>query len=271
MESRGAFTSLAAAAALALTLAGCATDTDKTETASGVEVIKDGKLTVCTHLPYEPFQFNKGGKIVGFDVELMDLVAKELDLKQDIVNTPFETIETGQAMATGKCDIAAAGMTITDERSEVMDFSDPYFDATQALITKKGAGHASLDHLEGKVLGVQVGTTGQKYAQDEAPDGVELKTFEDLALLLEAVKSGSVDAAINDNTVLYDYAAKNPGTEVTAEFDTGEQYGFAVAKDDNDELIDTVNQVFADAHEDGTYDKLFKKYFPTLEPPKDLG
>ena len=257
-----ALKTLAATALASLLLAGCAAGTDTTTTESGVKIVKDGKLTVCTHLPYEPFQYKEGGEIVGFDVDLMDLVAEELGLAQDIVNTPFETIETGQAMNTGKCDIAAAGMTITDERSEVMDFSDPYFDATQALLVKKGAPYDSLESLSGKTLGVQIGTTGEEYARDNVPEGVELKVFEDLALLVTAVKSGSIDAGINDNSVLYDYVGKNPDTEVSVEFDTGEQYGVAVAKDKNDELIDTVDDVLAKAKEDGTYDKLYEKYFP---------
>ncbi|HYO31975.1 MAG TPA: transporter substrate-binding domain-containing protein [Nocardioidaceae bacterium] len=258
------------AALLVVSLAACASDTEKTTTDSGVEVIVDGKLTVCTHLPYEPFQYNEGGEIVGFDVDLMDLVAEDVGLEQTIVNTPFETIETGQAMATGKCDIAAAGMTITEERDKVIDFSDPYFNATQALLTKKGAGYDSLESLDGKTLGVQIGTTGQEYAEDNAPEGVELKVFEDLALLLEAVKSGSVDAGINDNTVLIGYAADNPDTEMTVEFDTGEQYGFGVAEGEGKELLDAVNKAFAEAHEDGTYEKIFKQYFPTLEVPTNL-
>ena len=260
-----------AVSTLGLGLSACANDTQKTTTESGVEVVKSGKLTVCTHLPYEPFQYNKGGEIVGFDVDLMDLVAKDLGLEQDIVNTPFETIETGQAMATGKCDIAAAGMTITEERDQVIDFSDPYFEATQALLVKKGAGYDSLESLDGKTLGVQVGTTGEEYANENVPEGVEIKVFEDLALLLEAVKSGSIDAAINDNTVLVDYSEQNPDTEMTAEFETGEQYGFGVAEGENAELIDAVNEAFQKAHEDGTYDKLFEKYFPTLDKPTSLG
>jgi polar amino acid transport system substrate-binding protein len=259
-----------AAALLLVGLTACAADTEKTETESGVEVITDKKLTVCTHLPYEPFQYNKGGEIVGFDVDLMDLVAEDLDLEQTIVNTPFETIETGQAMSTGKCDIAAAGMTITEERDKVIDFSDPYFNATQALLTKKGAGYDSLESLDGKTLGVQIGTTGQEYAEDNAPEGVELKVFEDLALLLEAVKSGSIDAAINDNTVLVGYAEQNPDTEMTVEFETGEQYGFGVAEGESKELLDAVNKAFAEAHDDGTYEKIFKQYFPTLEVPTNL-
>ncbi len=260
--SRRVMKTLTATAVAALALAGCATDTETTQTESGANIVKEGNLTVCTHLPYEPFQYKESGEIVGFDVDLMDLVAKDLGLTQSIVNTPFETIETGQAMNTGKCDIAAAGMTITEERAEVMDFSDPYFDATQALLVKKGAGYDSLDALSGKTLGVQIGTTGEQYAKDNAPEDVELKVFEDLALLTTAVKSGSIDAGINDNSVLYDYVDQNPDTEVSTEFDTGEQYGFAVAKDKNDELLKSVNDVLASAKDDGTYDELFKKYFP---------
>jgi polar amino acid transport system substrate-binding protein len=269
--NRRALASVLAVSTLGLGLSACANDTPKVTTDSGVQVVKEGKLTVCTHLPYEPFQYNKGGEVVGFDVDLMDLVADDLKLEQDIVNTPFETIETGQAMATGKCDIAAAGMTITEERDQVIDFSDPYFEATQALLVKKGAGYDSLESLDGKTLGVQVGTTGEEYANENAPDGVEIKVFEDLALLLEAVKSGSIDAAINDNTVLVDYSEQNPDTEMTTEFETGEQYGFGVAQGENADLIDAVNKAFKAAHEDGTYDKLFEKYFPTLEKPTSLG
>jgi polar amino acid transport system substrate-binding protein len=259
---------LLGAATLALT--GCAAGGDKTELESGASVIEEGKLTVCTHLPYEPFQYKEGGEIVGFDVDLMDLVAKELGVEQTIVNTPFETIETGQAMNTAKCDIAAAGMTITEERQKVIDFSNPYFNATQALLVKEGSGYDSLESLKGKTLGVQVGTTGQQYAEENVPEGVELKVFEDLALELEAVRTGSIDAAINDNSVLYDYVSKNQGLEVSAEFDTGEQYGFGVAKDQSDELLDVVNETLSKAIEDGTYEKLFKQYFPDAEVPTNL-
>ena len=162
-------------------------------------------------------------------------------------------------------------MTITEERDQVIDFSDPYFEATQALLVKKGAGYDSLESLDGKTLGVQVGTTGEEYANENVPDGVEIKVFEDLALLLEAVKSGSIDAAINDNTVLLDYAEQNPDTEMTTEFETGEQYGFGVAQGENADLLDAVNEAFQKAHDDGTYDKLFEKYFPDLEKPTTLG
>ena len=89
--------------------------------------------------------------------------------------------------------------------------------------------------------------------------------FEDLALLTAAVKTGDVAAGINDNGVLYDYADQNSDVEVSTEFDTGEQYGWAVAKDGNDELLKTANEVLAQAEEDGTYEKIFRKYFPDAE------
>jgi polar amino acid transport system substrate-binding protein len=258
-----AIKTFAVAAAAALTLAGCATDTDTVETESGAKLVKEGVLTVCTHLPYEPFQYTEKGQVVGFDVDMMDLLAKELGVEQKIFDTPFEGIQSGQALNTGKCDIAAAGMTITDERARVIDFSEPYFEATQALLVKKGSGIEDLDDLAGKSLAVQEATTGEIYAQENAPDDTELRSFEDLALLQTAVKTGQVDAGMNDNGVLFDYVRDNPELEVATEFETGEQYGFAVKKDGNDELLDMVNEVIDQAREDGTYDKIYKKWFGT--------
>jgi polar amino acid transport system substrate-binding protein len=255
--------SVAVVAVTSLGLVGCAADTDKAELEGGAKIIEEGTLTVCTHLPYEPFQYNEGGEVVGFDVDLMDLVAEELGLEQKIFDTPFEGIQSGQSLNTGKCDVAAAGMTITEERARVLDFSEPYFNATQALLVKKGSGISSLEDLAGKSVAVQEGTTGAIYAEENAPEDTELRSFEDLALLQTAVKTGQVVAGINDNGVLYDYVRDNPDLEVATEFDTGEQYGFAVAKGENDELLKTINDVLAKAQDDGTYDKIYKKWFGT--------
>src|SRR4029450_3514295 len=97
---------------------------------------KPATLPPRPHLPYAPFQSkDASGKVVGFDVALIDLVAAKLSVTQAIVDTPFEGIKSGADLTSGKCDVAAAGMTITEERKKVLDFSDPYFDATQALAT----------------------------------------------------------------------------------------------------------------------------------------
>lgn len=251
------------AAALSLTAAaGCATSTQTGgSTDGGVSLIKSGVLTVCTHLPYEPFQFEQGDKTVGFDVDLVDLVAKELGAQQQIINTPFEGIQSGEDLNTNKCDLAAAGMTINDVRKQNFDFSDPYFDATQALLTKKGSGIKSLADLKGKKLGAQESTTGREYAdKNAAANGYTVAGYEDLALQLTATQTGAVDAAINDNGVLYDFVKKNSDLEVVAEFQTGEQYGIGVKKG-NDALRNKINEVLKKSKENGEYDKIYEKWF----------
>ena len=256
-----ALTIFAATASLLLAACGSSDTKAGTTTADGITLVKPGQLTVCTHLPYKPFQYNQGGKVVGFDVDMMDLVAKKLDLKQSIFDTPFEGIESGQSLNTGKCDVAAAGMTITDARKKVLDFSEPYFDATQAMLVAKDSPIKGLDDLAGKKVGVQLGTTGADYVRANAPKTATIKEYEDLALLSAAVKSGQIDAGVNDNGVLYDYVKSNSDTRVATEFDTGEQYGFAVAKDQNDKLLKDIDDVIAQSKKDGDYDAIYKKYF----------
>lgn len=251
---------LIAIGAAAVLLAGCSS-TEKSGQSGEVSLVEDGKLLNCTGLPYEPFEYKdkKSGDIVGFDIELIDLVAKELDVEQEVIDTPFEGIESGAVFASNKCDLSAAGMTITPEREKKFAFSDPYFDATQALATKKGSGFDSLEALKGERLGVQMDTTGQMYAQENA-EGVEVKDYEDLGLQLQALEGGQIPAAINDNGVLYDWVKDRPDFEVSTEFDTGEQYGIGVGKD-NKELLKKINDVLAKAKDDGTYDKIYKKWF----------
>jgi polar amino acid transport system substrate-binding protein len=250
-------------AALAVVLAGCGGGggggAEAPAAQGGVELITPGQLTTCTQVPYEPFQFREGSEIVGFDVEIVDLVAARIGVPQQIVETPFDNIQSGLALNSGLCDLGAAAMTITEERDQNLDFSDPYFDATQALLVPPGSDITSADQLTGRRLGVQNGTTGQDYASANIP-GVEQVVFEDIGLLLTAVQTGTVDAAINDNAPLLDFANKNPGFTVTQEFDTGEEYGLAV-RTGNTALIEQINGALADAKADGTYDTLFEKWF----------
>jgi len=252
-------TALAVCVTASLALGACGGQEEAATTASGVELVQADTLVTCTHLPYEPFQFQQDGAIVGFDVDVVDAIAEDLGVEQEIIDTPFETIQSGEDLNAGKCDLAAAGMTINDVREENLDFSDPYFEATQALITPVGSGYDSLESLDGLRLGIQSGTTGAEYAQENA-GGAELVTFEDLGLLLTAVQSGAVEAAINDNTVLYDFVADNEDVEVTAEFETGEAYGIGV-RTDNAELLEAVNATLARIQEDGTYDELYEEWF----------
>ncbi len=234
--------------------------------AGGLTLVNPGKLTVCTHMSYKPFQFNEAGKIVGFDVDIVDVAAKEMGLEQQIVDIEFQQIWSGAAFKAKKCDIGAAGMTITEARQKSVDFSEPYFDATQALLVKAGSNVTDLAGLRGKKLGVQSETTGQEYATKNAPaNGYEVVVFDDMPLQVNAVKAGRVDAAINDNGVLYDFAKNNPDTKVVAEFDTGEQYGIAAAKGDANAtaILGKINDAITKAKADGTYNEIYKKWFGT--------
>ncbi len=251
-------------AALVL-VAGCGgggdSDTDTAGLAEdgGPALVQDGVLTTCTHLPYPPFQFERDGEVVGFDVDLIDLVAEQLGVEQEIVDTPFETIKTGADLNAGKCDVAAAGMTITDERKEQLDFSVPYFDATQALLAKQGSGIASLDDAKGKKVGSQSATTGEDYVKEAGLDPV---SFESSDAELNGLKSGQVDVIVQDLPVVSEWLKDdaNADYEIVANLDTGEQYGFAVKKDGNDELLAAVDEAITTAKEDGTYDELFAKW-----------
>jgi polar amino acid transport system substrate-binding protein len=237
--------------------------------AAGVTLIASGKITTCTHLPYAPFQSNDDqGKTIGFDVDMIDLVAKKLGVEQAIVDTPFEGIKSGQDLSTGKCDIAAAGMTITDERKKAILFSLPYFDATQALLVKKDSTVATLADLKGKKLAAQAATTGLDYAKSKADaNGYTIVEFQDLATQTQALTTGQVDAAINDLPVWTEAIKEDKGaTKVATQFDTGEQYGFGM-KLGNDALKKVVDDAITSSKADGTYTALYTKWIGQA-PPK---
>jgi polar amino acid transport system substrate-binding protein len=237
--------------------AGCAKDDTSTTTESGVKLVEGDTLTICTHLPYEPFEFTEGGEVVGFDPDVLKVAADAEGWDTKVVDISWETIVSGEALNTGQCDVAAGAMTITDEREGVMDFTDPYFEATQALMTKTGSGITSLEDLAGKTIAVQDATTGADYVKENAPKDAKIVTFEDSALMEQAVKTGKADAGVNDNGLLNYFVSQNPDVEVVTEFQTGESYGFSVKKDGNDELLSVINDAIASDDYDTVYEKWF--------------
>ncbi|MCX4861366.1 transporter substrate-binding domain-containing protein [Streptomyces canus] len=229
--------------------------------AGGVELAKGGQLTTCTHLPYPPFQSEIDGKVQGFDVSLIDLVAKDLGVKQKVLDTPFENFKTGAFLNSGDCDLAAAGMTITEERKKNVDFSDPYFDATQALLVAKGSGISSLADARAKKvkLGAQAQTTGEDYVKGQGFDPV---SFESSDAVLNGLRAGQVKAVVIDYPVVQGWLknkANADAFQVADNINTGEQYGFTVKKG-NTKLLAAVNKALADAKADGTYKKLYEKW-----------
>ncbi|WP_439936721.1 transporter substrate-binding domain-containing protein [Nocardia sp. N13] len=243
--------------ALSLLAAGCAKDDTSTTTESGVKLVEGGTLTICTHLPYEPFEFTEGGEVVGFDPDVLKIAADAEGWDTKVVDISWETIVSGEALNTGQCDVAAGAMTITDEREAVMDFTDPYFEATQALMTKTGSGITSLEDLAGKTIAVQDATTGADYVKENAPKDAKIVTFEDSALMQQAVKTGKADAGVNDNGLLNYFVSQNDDVEVVTEFQTGESYGFSVKKGGNDELLSVINDAIASDDYDTVYEKWF--------------
>ncbi|MGW1884493.1 transporter substrate-binding domain-containing protein [Streptomyces sp. NPDC001970] len=260
------FTTAGAAVAGLLLAVGCSSGDDGPgEAAGGVPVVEKGKLTTCTHLPYPPFQFEQDGKVVGFDVALIDLVAKNLQVEQKILDTPFENFKTGAFLNSGECDLAAAGMTITDERKKNVDFSVPYFDATQALLATKKSGVTSLADVKAKnaKLGAQAETTGESYAKSQGFDPV---AFESSDAVLNGLRTGQVDAVVIDYPVvqgwLKDKANADPFALVE-NIETGEQYGFSVKKG-NAKLLAAIDKAITDAKADGTYNKLYEQWIGPL-------
>ncbi|MET8783148.1 ABC transporter substrate-binding protein [Streptomyces sp. NPDC004589] len=244
-------------------VAGCTSSGDgggKTA-AGGVELAKAGRLTTCTHLPYPPFQSEIDGKVQGFDVSLIDLVAKDLGVKQEILDTPFENFKTGAFLNSEQCDVAAAGMTITAERKEHVDFSDPYFDATQAVLVDRKSGITSLADVKakGRKLGAQAQTTGEDYAKKQGFDPV---SFESSDAVINGLRTGQVQAVVIDYPVVQGWLkdkANAAAFQVVDNLNTGEQYGFTVKKG-NRKLLDAVNKALKDAKADGTYKKLYEKW-----------
>ncbi|MFF4441240.1 transporter substrate-binding domain-containing protein [Streptomyces sp. NPDC001621] len=252
-----------ATAALVLVVAGCSSSdsgSGKT-TVKGVHLAKAGQLTTCTHLPYPPFQSEIDGKVQGFDVSLIDLVAKDLGVKQQILDTPFENFKTGAFLNSGQCDLAAAGMTITAERKKNVDFSDPYFEATQAVLVDKSSGVNSLADVKakGKKLGAQAQTTGEDYVKSKGYDPI---SFESSDAVLNGLRTGQVQAVVIDYPVVQGWLKDKANADkfkVVDNLRTGEQYGFTVKKG-NTALRDAINKAIKNAKADGTYKKLYEQW-----------
>jgi polar amino acid transport system substrate-binding protein len=256
----------AMAAVVPLALAACGDD-DGGGTGDGagggdpdIQLVSEGELTVCTDAPYEPFEFEEDGEWTGFDMEILREVGQRMDLELAVTVQPFDGIWL--APAAGTCDIVASAMTITPERQEAAAFSDPYFDADQSLMVRaEDEGEvATLDDLEGQTIGVQTGTTGADYAEENAPDDAEIRSYDEPASLFLALTSGEIDAILQDFPVNAYRATQGDEFAVTERFDTGESYGFAAAEN-NRALIEAVDSHLEDMREDGTYDEIFEEWF----------
>ncbi|UYM07234.1 basic amino acid ABC transporter substrate-binding protein [Solicola gregarius] len=253
-------------AASTLALSACGSDDDDGGGGSGsgsdISTISEGTLTVCSDIPYEPFEYEDGGGYTGFDMDLMAAIAKGLDLELEVKDVGFDGLQSGASLAAGQCDIGASAMTITEEREANIDFSEPYYDSKQTLLVPSDSDIQSIDDLSGTKVGVQQGTTGKLYAEENAPDDAELVSFPSDAELYQAIKSGSIDAILQDLPVNLTHT-EDGDFQIVEEYDTDESYGFAVKEEGAEALLEGVNEQLAKLKKDGSYDKIYNKYFST--------
>jgi polar amino acid transport system substrate-binding protein len=233
--------------------------------------LQDGVLQVGSCLDYPPFETVKGGKEVGFDVDMVEEIASRLGLTVEWIRADFDTIFT--AVAGGQFDMVAAASTITDEREQTVDFSDSYFNSRQALVvnTNETPDLTSTDGLEsGDVVGVQKGTTGAQWArQNLVPNGIQLQTFTSATDGLRALEGGAMTAFVADEPFVAEAIADLPSLDVVEGIDTGEKYGFAFSPD-NPGLRDAVNAMLADMISDGTYAQIYETWFPGAPLPPEF-
>lgn len=222
-------------------------------------------LTVGSDIPYPPFEQGKPGNYTGFDVELLEAVGKAIGHEVEFEDTSFDTIFLD--LARGNFDVVASAATITDEREKTVDFTNPYYLSEQAILVKEGSDIDSVEKLNGANVGVQQGTTGQEFVEEEGEAG-QLRKYPQGPDAVSALENGTVEAVVIDIPVAENAVEANEGLEISAAISTEEEYGFAV-KQGETELLEELNEGLEEVIGDGTYAKLYEKWFKH-EPPKEI-
>ena len=256
---------LALVAVMTFAALGCGDDDSGGSSSGSLNTINEGQLRVGSDIPYAPFEFGRAPDYEGFDVDIVNEIAKRLDLEAEFVKTPFDPIFRN--LAQGRFDMVASAATITPEREKTVDFSEPYFPADQSLMVKRGSDIKTTDDLEGKRVGAQVGTTGADYAKDEV-NAETVRTYDLIDDAFNALQTGQVDAVINDFPVSKYAERSKEDLQVVQRIPTGEEYGLGFNKEDT-KLREEVNKALNDMKEDGTYTRIYKKWFEE-DPPDSI-
>lgn len=233
--------------------------------------LEEGTLQVANCLDYPPFESVVDGDEVGFDIDLVEAIGERLGLTTEWIRADFDTVFT--AVAGNQFDMVAAASTITEEREEVVDFSDPYYASRQSFTvnTAETPDITSTDQLgEGDTVNVQKGTTGKLWAEENlVPQGVELRTFQLASDMFRDLEAGNAVGIINDEPASVEIIKDLPDLEVVQAIDTDENYGFAFSPS-NPELREAVNIGLQMVIADGTYAEIFAEYFPGVEVPTEF-
>ena len=231
-------------AACVFSLAACGSKDDSKDT-----------LVMATNAEFPPYEFHEGDDVVGIDADIARAIGEEMGMEVKIEDMAFDSIIP--AVTSGKADFGAAGMTVTEDRKKNVDFTDTYATATQVIIVKEGSDIAGPDDLTGKKIGVQLGTTGDIYADDIEDAKVERynKGFE----AVQALTQDKIDAVVIDGEPAKEFVAEADGLKILDEAFTEEEYAIAVAKD-NDDLLKKMNEALASLKESGKIDEIVAKY-----------
>ena len=258
------------AAALALTACGgsasstasstasSAASSEATSTSAAAELttVEAGKLTMATNATFPPYEMTTdSGEIEGIDVDTAKAIAEKLGLELQIDDMDFDAALL--SVQQGKADIVMAGVTVTDERKAVMDFSDSYATGIQSIIVPEGSDITSPDDLAGKKIGTQRGTTGYIYCSDDFGDDAVV-AYDDGLTAVQALKNGQVDAVVIDNAPATEYVAANPGLVILDTSYAEEDYAIGMAK--GSALEDAVNAALEELKADGTLQSIVDKY-----------
>ena len=258
------------AAALALTACGGSASSTASSTASSASsseaastsaaaeltTVEAGKLTMATNATFPPYEMTTdSGEIEGIDVDTAKAIAEKLGLELQIDDMDFDAALL--SVQQGKADIVMAGVTVTDERKAVMDFSDSYATGIQSIIVPEGSDITSPDDLAGKKIGTQRGTTGYIYCSDDFGDDAVV-AYDDGLTAVQALKNGQVDAVVIDNAPAQEFVAANPGLVILDTSYAEEDYAIGLAK--GSALEDAVNAALEELKADGTLQSIVDKY-----------
>ena len=225
--------------------------------AAAVTTVNAGKLTMSTNAAFPPYEMTTDtGDFEGIDIEVAGAIAKKLGLELQVDDMDFDAALL--AAQSGKSDMVMAGVTVTDERQNVMDFTDSYATGIQSIIVPEDSDIASADDLAGKIIGTQRGTTGYIYCTDDFGDE-NVMAYDNGLTAVQALNNGQVDAVVIDNAPAKEFVAANPGLKILDAAYAQEDYAIGVAKG-NTELLNAINGALEELQADGTLQSIVDKY-----------
>ena len=229
--------------------------------AAELETVQKGKLVMVTNAEFPPYEFHDQNAIVGIDVEIAGAIAEQLGLELEIEDIAFDSIIP--EIVSGKADIGAAGMTVTEDRKQNVDFSDTYAHATQVIIVKEDSEIKGVADLEGKIMGVQQGTTGDIYVSGDYGDAAVERYAKGMEAV-QALAQGKVDAVVIDGEPAKQYIKEVEGLKIIDESYTDEDYAIAIKKG-NTAMVEAVNAALAELKSEGKLDEIVAKYIQAEE------